>query len=456
MKIFGREIRIQDKKKLASIIAISLAVVILVIDIGYHTSKSLADGVNTLPVKENKYDAAINTSAYLVKDEQYVYSSMTGNVEYYIKSGSKVSKNEPLAGVYYKSGGSYSLIETLTRLNLMREAIVLASRQWDEATETSLDARINAVYDSIYNCLADKRIGDADLYRESLRALLLAKEVMNNNLSISRALKACDDAISAVREKVGYPVETVKLQSAGWFFSEIDGYEERIDLDGALSLSVKEAEKLFDPLYADEKEEKPAITTASPEEEEIPDDGEETEDEGDSDDPGLDIYNEKSCIGKIVESEVFRAVCIVSSAETSKLSIGKSYQCRVGDFEVEMTLEQIIFEKGSDKRVLILSCNTQDPSHPFERITDISIIYASYKGFKFPTSAIREIDGVYGVYIKRGFIVQFREVVPLFAENGMMIVTNDKERSSGNHKLIAQNDNVILKGTDLYDGKILK
>ncbi|MBQ2686336.1 MAG: hypothetical protein IJF55_01210 [Clostridia bacterium] len=454
MKIFGREIRIQDKKKLASIIAVSLAVVILVIDIGYHTSKSLADGVNTLPVKENKYDAAINTSAYLVKDEQYVYSSMTGNVEYYIKSGSKVSKNEPLAGVYYKSGGSYSLIETLTRLNLMREAIVLASRQWDEATETSLDARINAVYDSIYNCLADKRIGDADLYRESLRALLLAKEVMNNNLSISSALKACDDAISAVREKVGYPVETVKLQSAGWFFSEIDGYEERIDLDGALSLSVKEAEKLFDPLYADEKEENPVVTTSAPEEAETPEEGEDSEE--DSDDPGLDIYKEKSCIGKIVESETFRAVCIVSSAETSKLSIGKRYQCRVGDFEVEMTLEKIIFEKGSDKRVLILSCNTQDPSHPFERITDISIIYASYKGFKIPTSAIREIDGVYGVYIKRGFIVQFREVVPLFAENGMMIVTNDKERSSGSYKLIAQNDNVILKGTDLYDGKILK
>ena len=63
---------------------------------------------------------------------------------------------------------------------------------------------------------------------------------------------------------------------------------------------------------------------------------------------------------------------------------------------------------------------------------------------------------MYGVYIKRGFIVQFREVIPLFAENGMMIVTNDKERSSGSYKLIAQNDNVILKGTDLYDGKILK
>ena len=455
MKIFGREINVQDKKKLASIIAISLAVIILVIDIGYHTSKSLADGVNTLPVKENKYNAAINTSAYLVRDEQYVYSSMTGNVEYYIKSGSKVSKNEPLAGVYYKSGGSYSLIETLTRLNLMREAIVMASRQWDEATETSLDARINAVYDSIYNCLADKRIGDADLYRESLRALLLAKEVMNNNLSISRALKACDDAISAVREKVGYPVETVKLQSAGWFFDEIDGYEERIDLDGALSLSVKDAEKLFDPLYADDKKEEPAITTAAPIEEDLPEsDGGSEDDE--PDDPGLDIYNEKSCIGKIVESEVFRAVCIVSSAETSKLSIGKSYPCRVGDFEVEMTLEKIIFEKGSDTRVLVLSCNTQDPSHPFERITDISIIYASYEGFKIPTSAIREIDGVYGVYIKRGFIVQFREVIPLFAENGMMIVTNDKEKASGSYKLIAQNDNVILKGTDLYDGKILK
>lgn len=437
-KAFFSLFKKKDFLKMLAVVAISA---VLFVDVGYHISQSLADSLLTLPAKTGELRAGVSAEAYIVRSEEKIYSNMTGNVKYSISDGERVGKNENIAEVYYQSGGSASMIKTLENLYEIRSALVYASRRWDESSTADIDISLDSTVSLIAHMNSQGRVKDAEALKTTLHALLSSKESAVGVLDVRATLKKVNESIANIEEKIGKPAEHVNADNAGWFYYECDGYEGAVSYEGAFSLTVSEAERLFYDNFLED------YIQSLPEDEE--------DDSPALDDDSLGIYYKSDLIGKLVDSERWYVVTVVSREEARHFRTGNRYLCEFGDFEFEMMLEKAVFERGKDKVLLILSSDIMTPGFDYTRIQPVNIIYETYEGIKIPTSAVRNIDGVCGVYIRRGFLVQYREIEPLYAEDGVMIVKSDA-KSSGEYYTLSENDNVIVRGSDLYVGRIIQ
>ena len=103
------------------------------------------------------------------------------------------------------------------------------------------------------------------------------------------------------------------------------------------------------------------------------------------------------------------------------------------------------------------------------RLEDVELVFKTIKGYKIPGSAVREVNGVKGVYILRASLVNFREINIVLTTEDYVITadpvppdTSDMTPEQKEEALAAlpeneveQYDEIIVKGKDLYDGKTI-
>ena len=81
----------------------------------------------------------------------------------------------------------------------------------------------------------------------------------------------------------------------------------------------------------------------------------------------------------------------------------------------------------------------------------MTIVSGSFKGLKVPRKALRVVDNTTGVYILSGMELKFIPVNVLY-NDGEQIICVLENKTSGVLKLY---DEVVVKGRNLYDGKIV-
>ena len=124
---------------------------------------------------------------------------------------------------------------------------------------------------------------------------------------------------------------------------------------------------------------------------------------------------------------------------------------------------------GAKKAAVVLKCKIMNEELANMRIEDIEIIFSTVRGYKIPSSAVREVDGVKGVYILRSSLVNFREINIVWSEDDYVITAPPEQPDTSEmtpeerKKVLAslpkseieQYDEIIVKGKDLYDGKTI-
>ena len=151
------------------------------------------------------------------------------------------------------------------------------------------------------------------------------------------------------------------------------------------------------------------------------------------------------------------------------------------DRTVTMQLDDI--RQSDDSGILLIFSTFEMPdSFSYVRAQTVRIRMQSVTGYQVPAAALREVDGTKGVYVRDGSKVAFRKITVLYEDNGYVIVETraDKQyryelyRAALNEdmseeealKLLHEgdmeyrnylnlNDQIIVEGSDLYDGKIL-
>ena len=161
-------------------------------------------------------------------------------------------------------------------------------------------------------------------------------------------------------------------------------------------------------------------------------------------------------VGKLVSSHIRLIVTVVPSESARFLSLSKSYTARLGNTDETLTLERAVPSSDGTKTALVFSCVNTASDDPEVRICDISVVMQEYSGFRIPTRAVTYLDGICGVYILRGFVVEFREISVLASVGNTVIADKSADAQSGSYRALAQNDNIIVGGDDLYVGKIIK
>lgn len=392
----------------------------------YHTIISFNTNIEVLISDVITERDTINLEAYIFRDETILYSLVDGSINYLHNDGDKIAINTIVANIY--PGGNIhadrtEIIEIDKKLNVLESSNI--STNISMLDTTSIDDQINELYKTIKYRI---EIGDIDyaLYKKDELLVLLNKRsritrVVDNYDTQINLLQNQKDSITMNDESS--EVTPIQSNKAGYFHTEIDGYENIMSSRNVSKMTVKDFQNLIN--Y------EPEVYAGG--------------------DKGYSI-------GKVVTNYKWYIACKMTNDKLRNFIEGKSYEVVFpynNDSIINMKLERIIQDPMDNTVVVVFSTGTILENFNYYRKQNIEIVKTSYTGYRVPISSVTITeDGRQGVYILDGSIIKFKEIVPLIESNGYFIVEEQDVLNDPNYSVkLALFDLIITKGTKLYEGK---
>lgn len=316
-----------DKQFLKSVgmyIFTALLSVILIAYIVYSAFGGVSSAIETLTATVTNDRDTVSFDAYIMRSETIIYSSVDGGVNYLVDDGDKVGYGAALADIYADGG---SLANRNEIIELDREISVLESSNIAENILVSDTAAIDSQINSLYSTLVYRiTTGDIDYALRKKDELLT---LLNKRRIIVRDVADYNDRITLLENKKlslsassDNIVETVASPGSGYFYSEIDGYEDVFSSARVGNITLSD--------FEDMTESPPRDYTY--------------------------LASRGYSVGKLMNSYVWYMACETTSDMLRYFRDGSSYTAIFpysNDVEISMTLYRIITDPDSDKIVLI-------------------------------------------------------------------------------------------------------
>ena len=417
-----------DTKYLKNVLFYIGSAIISILFIGYlyyHLSGSFATEVETVLSESVTRAETITFNAYIMRDEELLYSNQSGDINYVCEDGEKIAVGSAVADIY--ATGSSSLRSQIKDIDTKISILKLSSPTGNNTSidTTLIDNQINKLYHLIRNSTES---GNTSYVLQKKNELLI---LLNKRNIIVKSVLGYDDQIAALEEerakltsRLDNVSETVIAERSGYFYSAIDGYE-----------GIFSSQRIPD-LTLDKFE---AMKNSVPE--------------------NTYVQQNGYAVGKLVTTHEWYAVCETTTETLRYFQTGAIYPVRYpysSDVEISMTLERIITENSSDKALLVFRTGEIPENFNYLRMQTVEVVRQNYTGLGVPASAVRVVDGEQGVYTLIGNVVKFRKIETLFEEEGYFIVKSYTSTESGYAEHLKRNELIIVKGKNLYDGKIIQ
>lgn len=394
--------------------AVILVCAILLLDVGYHFSQGFTSSLETMSARIGTLGESVSFDAYLIREEKTL-GNLGGKTVYYVADGTRVKNGMPLMATY-SDGVSDESIAELTRVRQAISVLESVNDARPEKVSETIELRIAGVSLDIEEAIRDGNIEKANRNKDTLAALMLAREKLIGLADLSKAISELSKVVSSMEKALGEPTRILVAEESGWFAYGVDGYETVVSAETVKNQDYASLAALFDK-----------DRTVTP-----------------------------SGAGRMITSHKVYAVAFMENEFASTFVIGRQYSVDVNDKTLSLTLEKTMRQDGEGMTAMIFSTLSLTESLAMKRITNMTLTVETHEGFKIPTSAITVYKGVQGVFILKGFVVQFREISVVYRKDSMMIAEPSPKDKSGQFKLLSENDNIIIKGEDLYDGKIIQ
>ena len=418
-----------DKKYLKRVALYVFAAVFsvgMILYIGYHLWNGITSKITTSPALQVSRSFTVRADAYIVMSEVPIRASGAGKAFPEVADASHVAAYSTVAGIYSNTDEALraEITNLQAQLRLLKDYSV-AGHSAKEASKT--DRRIYDIMTKMKRLVRDNDIGAAlGMRSELLCEISERKATVSSGESIDSIISSLSAQIDSKKSLLGTPSATVTAPSAGWYFSETDGYE---------SVFTPEKIKDLSPSGYD------ALSAAQ---------GESTD----------------SDAGKIVTDYKWYIAVKVSAQSVSGMEAGRTYEVvfpyNRGE-SLEMTLESAVADETGEC-VLVLSSGKITSDFSFARSQTVEITTKVMSGFSVPKSAIRMNDGVIGVYVFDGMTVSFRRIEVIREFDDAYLVSSDvgdasaetgNEGSAQSAPYLSRNEQIITSGKGLYDGRIL-
>lgn len=394
-----------------------LAVIVLVF--GVYQFYALNKNRSPLPTSTAQVRTitrSVITEGYVIRDETVLVNpGRGGTVVPLVENGSKVAIGDTVAQIFTSAADASRLL----RLREVEEEIAYYENINSMSTGKVYaggDLYNRNIADSLYSLTG--LIAENDLSKltdcvEEMSLWVTKRQIaLGNTVDVSGKL----NALYAERETLsgaGASAVAVTAPAAGYYVNETDGYEGKADFQTVLSITPQTLTVMEN-------------TAAS----------------------GVRLN-----VGKLITQFNWYLTCAVNADEAEGLAVGAKVRITFSsltDPEIIMVLKAK--NPDSDGKVaLIFSSNIMNSEIASLRHEEIKIFLEEYSGFPVERQALRTVDGHVGVYVQVGNIVRFRKVEIVYTDESVVLVTA-KENESGYIKLY---DEIIMEGTDLYDGKII-
>lgn len=350
----------------------------------------------------------------IIRRESIITGSKKGSLHFAVENGMRVAKEGIVATVYGSDEASITL-----------SAIADINRQIKDIEDMTAYNDLQAVDLDVVNNKVDKALNGVVLgtrgsnftgVNSNLRELLSA---INRRQLITGEQTDFSDKLAALKDKkaeleASLPAEkgSIRAAQSGYFVSGTDGYE---TVFTAADLSTVTSEFLAKA--------KPKKTP-------------------------------KNAIGKIVSDYEWYIAAPISLSDSLKYKEGDTLTIKTAiksHSSLTVTVKKINVSEEINEAVIIFSCQQMSSELATLRKGNMTVVSKTYSGLKVSRRALRVIDGKSGVYVLSGRSVKFVPVNVIYRADDYVIC----EQEVSNSSVLRLYDEVVVKGRNLYDGKVV-
>ncbi len=161
--------------------------------------------------------------------------------------------------------------------------------------------------------------------------------------------------------------------------------------------------------------------------------------------------------GKLVKSYTWRFYGVCTQEESKKFEgvtkVNISFP-GVAEKPLPAVVEKVLLEEGSDRVKIVLRCERVGADVLSLSSAVAQIDFNSYKGIRVNARALHIVDGNKGVYVKSGNLARWCRIEILYQNDEYILVPEGGKEGTENEVRLF--DEIIVEGTDLRDGKLLK
>ncbi len=380
----------------------------------------------------------VQATGTAVRKESVIQQQTNGVITYVVEDGGKVSKGGTVAELYAteQDAAAQKQIETLN-LQISQLQKLSSPGSTYAVDQDSLTKQISQKLIALLQTSASGEYDSLDEPREDLLYVLNERQIVTNKVANFNdriaSLTQQRDALTANRQVLG----TITAPSAGTFISEVDGYESVFDYSSILTITPEQYQEKLQ-------------TQVSP---------------------------PADAVGKICGEFKWYFVCVVSAEDAMKFIEGNAVSLSfpfATSGSVTAVVRAVNQESIESQAAVVLECSTMNEELARLRtetcavsVTEYSGIRVSQKAVHFAevTRTVENEDGeettetreVKGVYVMHGSEIVFRQIVPLYSTSTYVICDpNPDPEELMTSETVQLYDEIVVEGTDLYDGKVVK
>ena len=395
-----------------------VAVVLSVMVIAYMTYNAFAYTYSPVTTERLTEEASIEQTfdftGFVLRDETAISSSSGGTSISLAVDGTRVAKGDCIAiscannddaAVYTRLKAAKEEYNRLITLNNQSGVNELSSEKLNDEIRTAYSDLLDKLFTNDFSSI----IGSIEEFNNKSATRQIMSE---GSIDLSEAITSLKEEINTLESK-NVKYTEVEAPASGYYINNLDGFETTLNYNEADKLTIEQIEKAIES----------------------------------------EVAQPVSASGKLVSSYLWYLAGVVDTKYTKSFPVGKNIVVNFPDEGLEnvhMKVESA--EAINGKLKVILSSTLMNETLANMRIENVEIVEQSYNGYKIPSNAIRfNEENHSGVYVLRGKIISFIEAEILYSQEDFVIVSASRTGGRG----LTLYDDVIIKGRDVYDGKII-
>ena len=354
------------------------------------------------------------TTGYIIRNEAVITNNASGSLSFSVEDGGRVAKGGTVATVYKneQEADAKVKVEQLDE----RIAALETIQEYNDVNAADVPSLSSKVHTALISVLDGTQGGNVTSYNDgdTLLEFINRKQIVTGQISdFSAFIATLKSERDSLKASVSAPVGTLQSPESGYVVCSVDGYENSVSIDSLDTLTADSLGK---------------ISPSTP---------------------------DKNAVCKIVSDYQWYIACEIPFDESLKLKVGDKVTINttlVSSPELSATVRNINKQSVTGSAVVVFSCDTMNNELAAARFLEMTVVYSRHEGLKVDNRAIRKVDGVTGVYVLTASLVKFVPVNILWTGENFSIA----ERQASDSKVLRMYDEIIVKGKNLHDGKIIK
>lgn len=396
---------------------IMLLIALFMVFIGYQFFQIIYSPYSTQTALEYTMSSSVECTGVAVHDETIISYSSGGVYGFTAEDGERISAGGNVGEVFTSAeqASVYLQIQKLDAEIALLENAQSLSAITNTDVEIILKQAQNTSYDMIgllddenYTSLSEVR-NDLSFYYNRMQVATGKEEDFSTLIAQKRAAR---DTLAAT---VQVPVNYITAPITGYFSSTIDGYENIATTSVMREMTPVELQSFI-------SESSPQVSTGT--------------------------------VAKISANYKWYVYTVIPLEENHSYTVGGRVTISfLYTSATNLNAEIISVEEDTEHQLLKVGFQFTEVTADTVnlRIQPIKVSFKEYTGLRIDKRALRIVDGVMGVYVRYGNVVQFKPITPIFEDAYYYLVPLTTSENNG----VKLYDEIIVEGRDLYDGKLL-